>query len=83
MYPVRVGVASGSVAVVGVVPEIIVMVMIVMVMIVMVIIGCGTALTGRVRRHSAAGLTVVAAAALPLTDLDQVVGQHHPQLRGK
>ena len=59
------------------------MVMTVVVMIVMVMIGCGTALTGRLRRHSAAGLTVVPAAVLPLADLDQVVGHHHPQLRGK
>jgi hypothetical protein len=79
-------VASGSDPVVVVVPGIVVVVMIVMimiVMIVMVIIGGGTALTGRVRRHSAAGLTVVAAAVLPLANLDQVVRHDHPQLRGK
>jgi hypothetical protein len=42
----------------------------------------GSALTGRVGRHSTAGLTVVAAASLALTQLDEGVGRSHPQLGG-
>jgi hypothetical protein len=45
----------------------------------MIICG-GAALTGRIGRHSTAGLAVVAAATLPLTQLDQGVGRSHAQL---
>jgi hypothetical protein len=41
----------------------------------------GTALTGRERRHSTAGLSVVAAAILPVAQLDEVVREHHAKLR--
>ena len=43
--------------------------------------GVGTALTGRIGRHSTAGLAVVAAARLLVTELDERVGRGHPQLR--
>lgn len=48
----------------------------------MIICG-GPALTGRIGWHSTAGLAVVAAATLPLTQLDQGVGRSHPQLGGE
>jgi hypothetical protein len=44
------------------------------------ILGGGSALTGRVGRHSTARLTVVAAARLALAQLDEGVGGSHPQL---
>lgn len=40
----------------------------------------GSALTGRIGRHSTARLAVVAAASLPLAQLDEGVGRGHPQL---
>ena len=40
----------------------------------------GSALTGRVGRHSTAGLAVVAAASLVFAQLDEGVGRSHPQL---
>jgi len=40
----------------------------------------GSALTGRVGRHSTAGLAVVAAASLVVAQLDEGVGRSHPQL---
>ena len=40
----------------------------------------GSALTGRIGRHSTAGLAVVAAASLVLAQLDEGVGRSHPQL---
>jgi len=43
--------------------------------------GIGTALTGRIGRHSTTGLAVVAAARLLVTELDERVGRGHPQLR--
>jgi hypothetical protein len=48
-----------------------------------VVIGGGSALTGRIGRHSTAGLAVVAAAALVGAQLDQGVGHGHPQLCGE
>jgi hypothetical protein len=65
--------ASGrSVAgLIGVVPVVVV---------VRMIICGGPALTGRIGWHSTAGLAVVAAATLPLTQLDQGVGRSHSQL---
>src|SRR6516225_492616 len=45
----------------------------------MIILG-GPALTGRISRHSTAGLAVVAAATLMVAQLDQGVGRSHPQL---
>jgi hypothetical protein len=39
-----------------------------------------SALTGRIGRHSTAGLAVVAAASLVLAQLDEGVGRSHPQL---
>jgi hypothetical protein len=43
----------------------------------------GAALTGRVGRHSTAGLAVVAAASLVVAQLDEGVGRSHPQLGSK
>jgi hypothetical protein len=40
----------------------------------------GSALTGRIGRHSTAGLAVVAAASLVLAQLNEGVGRSHPQL---
>jgi hypothetical protein len=45
------------------------------------VIGGGAALTGRIGRHSTAGLAMVAAATLMVAQLDQGVGRSHPQLR--
>jgi hypothetical protein len=45
--------------------------------------GGGSALTGRIGRHSTAGLAVVAAASLALAQLDEGVGRGHPQLGGE
>jgi hypothetical protein len=42
--------------------------------------GGRSALTGRVGRHSTAGLAVVAAASLVLAQLDEGIGHSHPQL---
>ena len=47
------------------------------------ILGGGSALTGRVSRHSTARLAVVAAARLALAQLDEGVGRSHPQLDGE
>ena len=58
-------------------------VVIVIVMVMGVIARRGTALTGRLGRHSTAGLTVVAAAILPFPQLDEIVGHNHAQLRGE
>ena len=44
------------------------------------VLGGGSALTGRVGRHSTARLAVVAAARLTLAQLDESVGRSHPQL---
>ena len=49
------------------------------VMVRMVVRG-GSALTGRVGRHSTPGLAVVAAACLAAAQLDEGVGRSHPQL---
>jgi hypothetical protein len=48
-----------------------------------VVTGVGTALTGRIGRHSTPGLAVVSAARLVVTELDQGVGRGHPQLGGE
>lgn len=48
--------------------------------VVRVVLGGGSALTGRVGRHSTARLAVVAAACLALAQLDEGVGRSHPQL---
>jgi hypothetical protein len=48
-----------------------------------IVTGVGTALTGRICWHSTAGLAVVAAASLVVTEFDQGVGRGHPQLRGE
>src|SRR6266568_2771331 len=45
-----------------------------------VVIRGGSALTGRVGRHSTAGLAVVAAAGLAVAQFDEGVGRRHPQL---
>jgi hypothetical protein len=45
--------------------------------------GVGTALTGRIGRHSTAGLAVVAAANLMVTELDERVRRGHSQLGGE
>jgi hypothetical protein len=42
--------------------------------------GGRSALTGRVGRHSTAGLAVIAAASLVLAQLDEGIGRSHPQL---
>jgi hypothetical protein len=44
------------------------------------VFGGGSALTGRVGRHSTAGLAVVAAASLLFAQLDEGIGRGHPQL---
>ena len=44
------------------------------------VLGGGSALTGRVGRHSTAGLAGVAAARLAFAQLDERVGRSHPQL---
>ena len=51
-----------------------------MVVVVRMVICGGPALTGRISRHSTAGLAVVAAATLMVAQLDQGVGRSHPQL---
>jgi hypothetical protein len=51
-----------------------------MVVVVRMVIGGGPALTGRIGRHSTAGLAVVAAATLMVAQLDQGIGRSHPQL---
>jgi hypothetical protein len=48
--------------------------------IVRMITGGGSALTGRVGRHSTAGLAVVAAASLAFAQLEERIGGGHPQL---
>ena len=48
--------------------------------VVRVVSGGRSALTGRVGRHSTAGLAVVAAASLVLAQLDEGIGHSHPQL---
>jgi hypothetical protein len=55
------------------------MIVVVPVMVRMVSRG-GSALTGRIGRHSTTGLAVVAAASLALAQLDEGVGRGHPQL---
>jgi hypothetical protein len=47
------------------------------------VLGSGSALTGRVGRHSTARLAVVAAARLALAQLDEGVGRSHPQLNSE
>jgi hypothetical protein len=47
------------------------------------LIGGGPALTGRIGRHSTAGLAVVTAATLVVAQLDQGIGHGHPQLCGE
>jgi hypothetical protein len=56
-------------------------VMVIVVMVMRVIVRRWAALTGRLGRHSTTGLTVVAAAVLPLSQLDEIVRHHHSQLR--
>ena len=56
----------------------IVVVTVVVVMVMRVITGRGSALTGRLGRHSTAGLAVVATAILSVADLDEIVRDHHP-----
>jgi hypothetical protein len=46
-----------------------------------VMTGTVAARTGRITRHSTAGLAVVPAARLVATHLDEGVGDRHPQLR--
>jgi hypothetical protein len=65
----------------GIAMIVFVAVIVAMVIVMRVIARRGTALTGRLRRHSTAGLTVVAAAVLSLANLDEVVREHHSQLR--
>jgi hypothetical protein len=48
-----------------------------------VLLMSGSALTGRRGRHSTTGLTVITAAVLPSADLDQIVLDRKPKLRGK
>jgi hypothetical protein len=48
--------------------------------VVRMVFGGGSALTGRVGRHSTAGLAVVAAASLAFAQLDEGIGGSHPQL---
>ena len=43
----------------------------------------GSALTGRIGRHSTTGLALVAAASLAPAQLDEGVGRSHPQLGGE
>jgi hypothetical protein len=54
-----------------------------MAMVVRMITGVGTALTGRVGRHSTTGLAVVAAASLLVAEFDKGVGRGHPHLGGQ
>ena len=49
--------------------------------VVRMISGGRSALTGRVGRHSTAGLAVIAAASLVPAQLDEGIGRSHPQLR--
>jgi hypothetical protein len=53
------------------------------IMVMWVIIAGKTALTGRNRTDSTPGLPVVAAAILPVAHLDEVVRNHHAELRGE
>ena len=64
-------VGGPSAGLIGIVPVVVV---------VRMIIRGGPALTGRIGRHSTAGLAVVAAATLLVAQLDQSVGRSHPQL---
>jgi hypothetical protein len=57
-----------------------VFVTVLVIVLVRVVMGGGSALTGRVGRHSTTGLAVVAATRLPLAQLDQGVGHGQPQL---
>jgi hypothetical protein len=41
---------------------------------------CGAALTGRLRPHSTAGLSVMATALLTVANLEEAVGYDHPKL---
>src|SRR5262249_58717651 len=60
-----------SAGLIGVVPMVVVVGM----------VSCGgPALTGRIGRHSTAGLAAIAAAALMVAQLDQGVGRGHPEL---
>jgi hypothetical protein len=52
-------------------------------MVMRMVLGGGSALTGRVGRHSTARLAVVAAARLALAQLDEGVGRSHPQLNSE
>jgi hypothetical protein len=56
------------------------LIMVVPVVVRMIIRG-GSALTGRVGRHSTAGLAVVAAASLASAQLEEGIGRSHPQFR--
>jgi len=47
------------------------------------VLGGGSALTGRVGRHSTARLAVVGAARLALAQLDEGIRRSHPQLGSK
>jgi hypothetical protein len=57
------------------------LIVVVLVVAVRMIICGGSALTGRIGRHSTAGLAVVAAATLVPAQLDQGIGCSHPYLR--
>ena len=59
---------------------VIVVVPVAVVVVVRMVLGGGSALTGRVGRHSTARLAVVSAARLALAQLDEGVGRSHPQL---
>jgi hypothetical protein len=58
-----------------------VVIVVIVVMVMRVIARRWAALTGRLGCHSTAGLTVVAAAVLPLSQLDEIVRHDHSQLR--
>jgi hypothetical protein len=57
------------------------LIVVVPVVVVMRMVSCDwSALTGRVGRHSTAGLAAVAAASLALAQLEEGIGRSHPQL---
>jgi hypothetical protein len=51
-----------------------------LIVVVRMVVGGGSVLTGRIGRHSTAGLAIVAAASLPVAQLDEGVGHNQPQL---
>ena len=58
---------------------VVVMVVVVIVLVVMI----GATLTGWLAPHSTSGLAVIPAAVTAGSDLDQVVGEDHPDLGGE